>query len=206
LRRPDEITEFGAARLLSETTRIDVRVRDIPAPRPEEQILIGDETFLIQGSPRRERERQEKGQSDTPIPIFISARTTATRAQGRHVGPASAGMALRRREGAAGAARAPDPEHAHRVGFSLEYVLIQQAAPGCKVDGGRYKMGDDTRPDAEVIAATIAGLPDSLGGKRMAIHVADLARAGLTPDWMPGAVPLYMYRWRRNTISMVTVL
>jgi hypothetical protein len=28
-----------------------------------------------------------------------------------------------------------------------------------------------------------------LGGKRMAIRVAELARAGLTPDWMPGAVP-----------------
>ena len=57
LRRPDEITEFGSARLLSDTTRIDVRVADIPAPRPQEQILIGDETFLIQGEPRRDRER-----------------------------------------------------------------------------------------------------------------------------------------------------
>jgi len=57
------------------------------------------------------------------------------------------------------------------------------------VDGGRYKIGDYTHPDAEVIAATVAGLPDSLGGKRMAIRVAELARAGLTPDWMPGAVP-----------------
>jgi hypothetical protein len=57
LRRPDEITEFGAARLLSETTRIDVRVRDIPAPRAEEQILMGEETFLIQGGPRRDRDR-----------------------------------------------------------------------------------------------------------------------------------------------------
>ena len=56
LRRPDEITEFGAARLLSDTTRIDVRVGDVPAPRPQEQILIGDETFLIQGEPRRDRE------------------------------------------------------------------------------------------------------------------------------------------------------
>jgi len=46
-----------------------------------------------------------------------------------------------------------------------------------------------THEDAEVIAATVAGLPDSLGGKRMAIRVAELARAGLTPDWMPGAVP-----------------
>jgi hypothetical protein len=57
LRRPDEITEFGAARLMSNTTRIDVRVVDIPDPRPQEQVLIGDETFLIQGEPRRDRER-----------------------------------------------------------------------------------------------------------------------------------------------------
>jgi hypothetical protein len=28
-----------------------------------------------------------------------------------------------------------------------------------------------------------------LGGKRMAIYIADLARAGITPDWMPGAMP-----------------
>ena len=26
-------------------------------PRPQEQILIGEETFLIQGEPRRDRER-----------------------------------------------------------------------------------------------------------------------------------------------------
>jgi len=57
LRRPDEITEFGSARLLSDTTRIDIRVADIPNPRPQEQILIGEETFLIQGEPRRDRER-----------------------------------------------------------------------------------------------------------------------------------------------------
>ena len=74
-------------------------------------------------------------------------------------------------------------------GFGLEYVLMQRAALGCKIDGGRYKMGGDTHPDAEVIAATVAGMPDSLGGKRMAIRVVELARAGLTPDWMPGAVP-----------------
>ena len=57
LRRPDEITEFGSARLMSDTTRIDVRAADIPAPRPQEQILIGNETFLIQSEPRRDRER-----------------------------------------------------------------------------------------------------------------------------------------------------
>jgi len=32
-------------------------------------------------------------------------------------------------------------------------------------------------------------MPGSLGGIRMAIYVAELARAGLTPDWMPGVVP-----------------
>ncbi len=57
LRRPDEITEFGSARIVSDTTRIDIKVGDIPSPRADEQILIGDETFLIQGEPVRDRER-----------------------------------------------------------------------------------------------------------------------------------------------------
>ena len=83
----------------------------------------------------------------------------------------------------------PDPEREHGFGFGPEYVLLQRAILGCKVDGGQYKIGNYTHEDAEVIAATVAGMPDSLGGKRMAIRVAELARAGLTPDWMPGAVP-----------------
>ncbi len=40
-----------------------------------------------------------------------------------------------------------------------------------------------------MIAATGAGIPDTLGGKRLSIRVAEPACAGLTPDWMPGAVP-----------------
>jgi hypothetical protein len=83
----------------------------------------------------------------------------------------------------------PDPEREQGFGFGLEYVLLQRAILGCKVDGGQYKIGSYTHEDAEVIAATVAGMPDGLGGKRMAIRVAELARAGLTPDWMPGAVP-----------------
>lgn len=83
----------------------------------------------------------------------------------------------------------PVPEREHGFGFGLEYVLLQRAALGCKVDGGQYKLGSYTHEDAEVIAATVAGMPDSLGGRRMAIRVAELARAGLTPDWMPGATP-----------------
>lgn len=83
----------------------------------------------------------------------------------------------------------PDLERGQGFGFGLEYVLIQRAALGCKVDGGRHKVGSYTHEDAEVIAATVAGMPDTLGGKHMAIRVAELARAGLTPDWMPGAIP-----------------
>ena len=74
-------------------------------------------------------------------------------------------------------------------GFGLEYVLLQRATLGCKIDGGQHKIGSYTHEDAVVIAATVASIPDSLGGRRMAIRVAELARAGLTPDWMPGAAP-----------------
>ncbi|WP_375568394.1 hypothetical protein ABWH93_12350 [Seohaeicola saemankumensis] len=56
-RRADDVTEFGAARIWSETFRFDVRVSDLPNPRPQEQILLRDETFLIQGEPLRDRER-----------------------------------------------------------------------------------------------------------------------------------------------------
>ena len=57
MRRNDDVTAFGAARLWSETFRFDVRVAELPAPHPDEQILMGDETFLIQGEPVRDRER-----------------------------------------------------------------------------------------------------------------------------------------------------
>jgi hypothetical protein len=83
----------------------------------------------------------------------------------------------------------PDPEHGEGFGFGLEHVLLQRAALGCQIDGGRHKVGSYTHEDAEVIAANVAGLPDALGGRRMAIRIAELARAGMTPDWMPGAVP-----------------
>jgi hypothetical protein len=32
-------------------------------------------------------------------------------------------------------------------------------------------------------------MPEGLGGIRMVISVAELARAGITPNWMPGVVP-----------------
>jgi hypothetical protein len=57
LRRNDDVTAFGAARLVSDTCRFDVRVSELSAPRPDEQILLGEETFLIQGEPLRDRDR-----------------------------------------------------------------------------------------------------------------------------------------------------
>ena len=56
-RRADAITDFGDARLWSETTRIDLRVAEVPAPRPGDRIEIEGEAFLIQGEPIRDRER-----------------------------------------------------------------------------------------------------------------------------------------------------
>lgn len=91
-----------------------------------------------------------------------------------------------------------DPDRGLGQGFGLEYVLMQRAALGCQIDGGRYKPSSYTHEDAEVIAAIVAGLPDSLGGIRMALRIAELARAGLTPDWMPGAVPQCVPRETRE--------
>ena len=63
----------------------------------------------------------------------------------------------------------PDPERDGSPGFGLEYVLMQRAALGCRIDGGRYKPDSSTHEDAEVIAACVANLPTPLGGLRMAI-------------------------------------
>lgn len=57
MRRADDITGFGDARLWSETTRIDLRVAEVSNPRPGERIEISSEAFLIQGEPIRDRER-----------------------------------------------------------------------------------------------------------------------------------------------------
>ena len=56
-RAPDRITEFGSARILSETLTADIRVSDLPDPRPGDVIVIGTESFAIQGEPIRDRDR-----------------------------------------------------------------------------------------------------------------------------------------------------
>ena len=56
-RRADAISDFGDARLWSETTRIDLRVAEVATPRPGDRIEIDGDAFLIQGEPARDRER-----------------------------------------------------------------------------------------------------------------------------------------------------
>ena len=56
-RRADAVSEFGDARHWSETTRVDLRVAEVPNPRPGDRIEIDTEAFLIQGEPVRDRQR-----------------------------------------------------------------------------------------------------------------------------------------------------
>jgi hypothetical protein len=56
-RRADAVTEFGDARLWSETTRLDLRVSEVADPRPGDRIIIDGEAFVVQGEPVRDRER-----------------------------------------------------------------------------------------------------------------------------------------------------
>ena len=56
-RSPDDLSDFGQARIRSETTRIDVRVSQITDPRKGDEVEIGAERFKVQGEPMRDRER-----------------------------------------------------------------------------------------------------------------------------------------------------
>lgn len=72
-----------------------------------------------------------------------------------------------------------------RPSVSPLWVLAERRHIGCKIDGGGTS---EPHPDADIVASALAALPDARGGRRMAIWIAELARAGLRPDWMKGAV------------------
>lgn len=73
-----------------------------------------------------------------------------------------------------------------RPGVGMEYIMMERARLGCRVQGG----GNSPRHhDADMVAASLACLPETYGGRRMAVLIAELARAGEVPDWMGGAVP-----------------
>lgn len=73
-------------------------------------------------------------------------------------------------------------------GFGMEYILIERAKlGGVQIDASRGTSSP--HEDAETIAAIVVNLSHEFGGYRSAIQIAELSRSGLTPDWMPGAIP-----------------
>lgn len=70
----------------------------------------------------------------------------------------------------------------HGTGFGVEYVLMQRAKLGVTIDAGRG--GSDPHEDAEAVAGVVSRLD-----RPRAVLVAQVARSGIEPDWMEGAVP-----------------
>jgi len=56
-RNPDRMVEFGAARLVSDSVVLDVRVSDCPELAAGDRFEIAGDVFTVQGAPQRDRER-----------------------------------------------------------------------------------------------------------------------------------------------------
>lgn len=56
-RNPDRMVEFGAARLVSDSVVLDVRISDCPDLAAGDRFEIAGEIFTVQGAPQRDRER-----------------------------------------------------------------------------------------------------------------------------------------------------
>jgi hypothetical protein len=50
-RRPDTIVGFGETRIHAETATFEVRAGEVASPRPDDQLTVGDETYVVQGEP-----------------------------------------------------------------------------------------------------------------------------------------------------------
>ena len=73
-----------------------------------------------------------------------------------------------------------------RPGVDTVWHLMEGKRLGCRVDGGGRS---DPHHDADIVASALAVLPEVYGGRRMALQIAELARAGQRPDWMGDARP-----------------
>lgn len=72
--------------------------------------------------------------------------------------------------------------------FGVEYVMIEQAKLGCRIDGGGRSS---VHPDADLVADAVGVLPPERGGLPMAYALAEMARSGILPDCRIGARPQY---------------
>jgi hypothetical protein len=52
-KRPDTIVSFGETRIHVETATFEVRASKVANPRPDDQLTVSGETFVIQGEPER---------------------------------------------------------------------------------------------------------------------------------------------------------
>ena len=52
-KRPDTIVGFGETRIHAKTATFEVRVSEVANPRPDDQLIVDGQTFVIQGEPER---------------------------------------------------------------------------------------------------------------------------------------------------------
>lgn len=52
-RRPDEIVGFAEARIHAEIAIFEVRVSEVPAPRPGDRLTVDGTEYIVQGEPER---------------------------------------------------------------------------------------------------------------------------------------------------------
>ena len=52
-RRPDTIVGFGDTRIHAETATFEVRASEVASPRPDDQLTVAGDTFVVQGGPER---------------------------------------------------------------------------------------------------------------------------------------------------------
>jgi hypothetical protein len=52
-KRPDTIVAFGETRIHGETATFELRASEVANPRPDDQLIVEDQTFVIQGEPER---------------------------------------------------------------------------------------------------------------------------------------------------------
>ena len=52
-RRSDTIVGFGETRIHAETATFEVRASEVANPRPDDQLIVDGQTFVVQGEPER---------------------------------------------------------------------------------------------------------------------------------------------------------
>jgi len=94
-----------------------------------------------------------------------------------------------------------------RPAVSPLWTVMQRGALGCQIDGGGFSPPS---ADADCIATAVARLPRELGGRGMALRIAELARAGQAEDWGKGlkarCIPVEWKAENQHGPQAVTVL